>query len=80
MEKPHKCVLKRLQKGTYECGDYLVVHTSWLGEKWDGPRDRFRGWKIYKAGSSIERRLLVDAFATREEAYRYVERHVRKAP
>ena len=65
-------VLKRIRKGAYECGDYLVVHVRWTNEKWDGPRDSYRGWQVYRAGSAIERRLLLDTFRTLADAHRFI--------
>ncbi|MDQ2711957.1 MAG: hypothetical protein M3Y24_06940 [Acidobacteriota bacterium] len=66
-------MFKRLRKGAYEYSNYLVVYTPWLNDKWDGPPDSFRGWKVYRAGSSIERRLLLDAFPNRHAAFTFVE-------
>ncbi len=69
-------MLKRIRKGAYECRGFLVLHVSWISESWDGPREKFLGWQIYRTGSSIEKRVLLDAFATRRAAYDYVKRQL----
>ncbi len=69
-------MLKRIRKGAYECQGFLVIHTAWTNERWDGPREKFLGWQVYRSGSLIERRVLLDAFATRGAAYDYVKRQL----
>ncbi len=71
-----KCVLKRIRKGAYECANFLVLHTSWIDEKWDGPQETFRSWRVYTAGSFIEKRVLLDSFASLRAAYDYVQRQM----
>ena len=69
-------VLKRIRKGAYECQGFLVIYAPWTNEKWDGPRENFLGWQVYRAGSAIERRVLIDAFASRRAAYDYIKRQM----
>ena len=73
-----KCVFKRIRKGAYQCMSFLVVRTHWLNERWDGPQDKFHEWQVYRSGSFIERRVLVDAFRDRRSAFAFVERRVRE--
>ncbi len=53
-----------------------MIHIPWTNEKWDGPRENFLGWQVYRAGSFIEKRVLLDAFGTRRAAYDYVKRQL----
>jgi len=62
--------------GAYECQGFLVIHVAWINERWDGPREKFLGWQVYRTGSLIEKRVLLDAFATRGAAYDYVKRQL----
>ena len=59
---------------------FLVQYTAWTNERWDGPRADYRGWKVYRSGSFIEKRVLVDAFASRRVAYDYVQSQLDKLP
>ncbi len=76
MRPGRTCVLKRIRKGAYECQGFLVIYIPWTNERWDGPRETFLGWQVYRAGSFIEKRVLLDAFATRRAAYDYVKRQL----
>ena len=69
-------MLKRIRRGAYECMDFIVQYTPWTNEQWDGSRATYRGWKVYRSGSFIEKRVLVDAFPTRRLAYDYVQRQL----
>ncbi len=72
------CVFKRIRKGAYQCTNFLVVRSPWLNERWDGPKERFNGWRVYRSGSYIERRVLEDAFPTRTAAFDYVKRRIQQ--
>ncbi len=76
MDQKNKCVLKRIHKGAYECAGFLIQRIAWTNEKWDGPRDSYRGWKVYRRGSFIEKRVLVETLQTRRHAYDYVQRQM----
>ena len=69
-----KCVFKCIRKGAYECGSFLVLQSPWLNEHWDGEEEKFLRWKVYRSGSMIEKRVLLDSFRTRREACAFVER------
>lgn len=69
-----KFVLKRIRTGAYESSSFLVQRLSWTSERWDGPRETYRAWKVYSAGSFIEKRVQIDAFATLRAAFEYVRR------
>jgi hypothetical protein len=73
-EQKRVVILKRLRKGAFECGDFLVIRRAWTSERWDGPRETFRRWTVFQAGSNIERRVLLDRFLTLDDARRFVER------
>ncbi len=71
-----KRILKRIRKGSYECESFLVVHAPWNNERWDGPRESYRGWQVYRAGSFIEKRVLLDSFPSLRSAYKFVVRQL----
>ena len=71
------CVFKRIRKGAYEANGFLVVRSPWLNERWDGPRERFLPWKVFHSGSYIEKRVFLDGFLTRREAFAFVEQRLR---
>ncbi len=52
------------------------MYIPWTNEKWDGSHENFRGWQVYRAGSFIEKRVLLDAFLTRRDAYDYIKREL----
>lgn len=64
--------LKRLRKGAYEHGPYLVLYTRWINEKWDGPLDTYRPWRVYKRASPLLARAFLNSFRTRAEAHRFI--------
>jgi hypothetical protein len=68
----HRCVLKRIRKGAYECGPYLVLYCRWINEKWDGPLESYRPWRVYSRASPLTPRAFVDSFKKRGEAHRFV--------
>jgi len=70
--KQPNCILKRLRKGAYECDVYLVLYSRWISEGWDGPRESYRPWRVYKRASTLKPRAFLDAFRTRSEAHRFV--------
>jgi hypothetical protein len=65
-------VLKRIRRGAYEKGGYLVVRQLWLGERWDGPKHDFGRWAVYRRGSPIEARLLLGTFKRLSAACRFI--------
>ncbi len=67
-----RCVLKRIRKGAYECGPYLVLYFRWINEKWDGPLESYRPWRVYLRASPLTPRAYLDSFKTRAEAHRFV--------
>ncbi len=73
-----KRVFKCIRKGAYECGHFLVLWTPWLNEQWDGEQENFLPWKVYRSGSLIEKRVLLDSFRTRREACEFVERRLQQ--
>jgi hypothetical protein len=70
--------MKRLRAGAYGEGDYLIRYMSWLGEDWDGPRSEYRPWRVYRRGSSISDRVLLEKLASLDEATAYVKRQLAK--
>jgi hypothetical protein len=77
MPPAKKAIFKRIRRGAFECGGYLLVRTHWLNDRWDGDKNQFRPWKVYVEASRIERRILLDGFMTRTEAMRFVEGRLR---
>jgi hypothetical protein len=67
--------MKRLRAGAYASGDYLIRYIAWLGEGWDGPRENYKPWHIFRRASPISSRMLLDRAATLEEAQQCVRRH-----
>lgn len=73
-----KCVLKRIRKGAYECGAYLVLYSRWVNEDWDGPSEMHRPWRVFRRASPLTRRALLDSFGTRAEAHRFIAQEMGK--
>lgn len=64
--------MRRVRAGAYVYGDYLIRYLAWLEESWDGTRDRYRPWHIYRRASRIQKRILLECTATLDEAKAYV--------
>lgn len=75
-----KCIFKLIRKGAYECGAYLIVRRSWISDRWDGPQQAFRKWRVYAEGSHIERQMMIDGFVSLKDACRHVERLMELRP
>ena len=56
--------------------NYLILQFPWLSEKWSGPADTYRPWRVFRYASAMERMLLVDAFSEQEQAKRFVLRQL----
>ncbi len=64
--------MKKLRSGAYAEGDYLIRYASWLGDDWDGPREAYRPWHVYRRASQISNRMHLEAMETLEKAKAYV--------
>lgn len=68
--------MRRLRAGAYSHGDYLIRYSSWLGEEWDGPKNEYKPWCVYRRGSSISDRVLMETLSSLEEAVAYVRKQI----
>ncbi len=57
-------------------GDYLIRYAAWLGEEWDGPREHYRPWHVYRRASQISNRMHLEVMETLEEAKTYVSEQI----
>jgi hypothetical protein len=64
--------MDRIRSGAYAMGDYLIRYSAWLGVDWDGPRESYRPWHVYRRASHIDNRMHLEALATLAEAEAYV--------
>lgn len=68
--------MNRLRSGAYALGDYLIRFAAWLGEDWDGPREIYRPWHVYRRASRLDNRMHLESLTTLEEAKAYVVEQV----
>lgn len=64
--------MRRLRTGAYVKGDYLIRYLAWLNEEWDGPRESYRPWHVFRRASHISARILLERLPTLDEATAYV--------
>lgn len=67
--------MKRLRAGAYASGNYLIRYHAWLGESWDGPREEYKPWHVFRRASVIDNRTLIERTATLEQAIRCVHKN-----
>jgi len=70
--------MRRVRAGAYVEGDYLIRYLAWLDESWDGERDKYRPWHIYRRASRIQKRILLETAATLDEAKAFVARQLQQ--
>jgi hypothetical protein len=69
--------MRRLRTGAYTEGNYLIRYLGWL-EGWDGPREKYLPWHVFRRASHISDRVLLDRAATLEDAKALVRRHLER--
>jgi hypothetical protein len=67
--------MRRLRAGAYSQADYLIRYLGWL-EGWDGVREEYRPWHIYRRASHIDSRILLESARTLDEAKAFVAAHL----
>lgn len=64
--------MRRLRAGAYSFANYLIRYHAWLGPEWDGAREAYKPWHIFKRTSTIGGRILVEKLGSLDEAQRFV--------
>jgi hypothetical protein len=76
MDNSRRPTLVCLTEETWECEEYLISHRPWLSEKWCGPKDTYRPWRVYRSVKSLERKVLENAFFELSPATEWVRSQV----